>query len=126
MATLVDKDGEITVDAVEHRDVAVPIVGVATVRVRESDHVANVLAGFDGKAAKEINHVDQRVRAGFVAAEDPGGAAVVVVHVVGFDVEGVETGVLGHGFAVLGDPARAQMSHVLWVGCKLLRSPCWR
>lgn len=29
------------------------------------------------------------------------------MHVVGFDVEGVETGVLGHGFAVLGDPTRA-------------------
>lgn len=58
MATLMDKDCEITVDTVKHRDVAVPIVGVAAVKVGESDHVANVLAGFDGETAEEINHVD--------------------------------------------------------------------
>lgn len=105
MAALVDEDGEIAVDAVEEGDVAVGVVGVAAGGVGEGDHMADVLARVDGETAEEIDHVDEGVRAGFVAAHDPGGAAVVVMDVVGFDVEGVEAGVLRHGFAVLWDPA---------------------
>lgn len=43
--------------------------------------------------------------AGLMTAEHPGGGAIVIVDVVSLYVDGVETGVLGHGLAVGGDPA---------------------
>ncbi|KAI4087264.1 MAG: hypothetical protein L6R37_008339 [Teloschistes peruensis] len=107
MAALVDEDGEVAVDAVEEGDVAVGVVGVTAGRVGKGDHVTDVLARVDGETAEEIDHIGERVRAGIVAAHDPCGAAVVVVDVVGLDVDGVEAGVLRHGFAVLWDPAGA-------------------
>lgn len=58
VAALVDEDGEVAVDAVEHCDVAVGIVGVAAVGVGEGDHMADVLARVHGGAAEEVNHVD--------------------------------------------------------------------
>lgn len=74
MAAFVDENGEIAIDAVEHGDVAVGIVGVATVRVREHDHVANILSGMDGQPAEEIYHVVNGIWAVLVAAENPGSA----------------------------------------------------
>lgn len=109
VAALVQEHGEVPVDAVEHCDVAVPIVGVASVGVGEGDHVPDPLAGLHGQAAEEVDHIAEGVGGGCVTAEDPGGGAVVVVDVECFYVEGVETGILGHGLAVGRDPAGAPL-----------------
>lgn len=105
MACFVDEDGQVARDEVEHCDVAVLVVGVAAVWVRQSDHVSDPLAHVHGHAAEEVDHVGEGGGGVFVAAEDPGGAAVGVGYVEGGYVRGGEVVVLRHLLAVLRDPA---------------------
>ncbi len=76
MAGLVQEHSEVAIDAVEHGDVAVGVVGMATVWVGQSDHVAHPLSHVYWYTAEEVDHVVDRVRAVFVAAEQPRGTAL--------------------------------------------------
>lgn len=72
---LVDEDGEVGYGGAEHDDVGVEVVGVA-VCGGDGDDVADVVVGMDGEAAEDIDHVDEMLRAVFVAAHDPGFGAL--------------------------------------------------